>query len=540
MPFRKSFIRQSLLLALGVTLANGAFAKGPPFKPGEVVVKGAPDMFTEYEVIKYLPLTNNTVIKVTGKERAALNKLRASGRKAKLNYLLQKTATVNDPLYSYQWHFEKMNAQAAWDISTGAGVKVAVLDTGLRDNRAVDGVNTCSTGHIDIVNSDNDPSDGDGHGTHVSGTISQVTNNGTGVAGLAHGACVIPVKVLDDRGSGTFTDVAEGILHAIGAGAQVINMSLGADAQYGHLVDADMDAAMVAAEAAEVLVVVAAGNDGNRSNVSYPASYATALSVGATDYNNVLVGYSNSGTGLDVVAPGGDTSTDQDGDGYVDGVLQETFNRRKAGYYFFQGTSMAAPHVAATAALVLATPAYNGLSASELRNHLMTQTLEVGGSSLYGSGLVQADLAVAGGGTGEPPANVPPVAGFEADCTDLTCDFDASVLSSDTDGTIVNYAWNIAGDAGFDSVPVISNHTFPGEGAYTVTLTVTDNDGAQDTSQQEVFVFAPSGVDADGDGYSPPADCNDNDPTIHPGARDRGGKKWRDGVDNDCNGVIDG
>jgi serine protease len=144
---------------------------------------------------------------------------------------------------------------------------VAVLDTGLNLN-TYDSIH-CVIAGTDKVNGDNAPADGDGHGTHVTGTIAQNTNNDTGVAGLAHGACIMPVKVLDDSGSGSFADIAEGIAYVI-------------------------------------------KDDGNRKNVSYPAIYPTTIDVGATDYRNSVTHYSNKGTGLDMVTPGGDNGRDND------------------------------------------------------------------------------------------------------------------------------------------------------------------------------------------------------------------------------------
>ncbi len=121
------------------------------------------------------------------------------------------------------------------------------------------------------MNGDNDPMDGDGHGTHVSGTIAQTTNNNKGVAGLAHGACIMPVKVLDDNGSGSFADIADGIYYAVNNGALVINMSLGTNARFNIRNDLTMDPALDYAFSNGVTVVCASGNDGFKKNISYPA-----------------------------------------------------------------------------------------------------------------------------------------------------------------------------------------------------------------------------------------------------------------------------
>ncbi|MHC4067926.1 MAG: S8 family serine peptidase, partial [Planctomycetota bacterium] len=318
------------VLAATIGLFGDAWAAPPgggaPFRAGEVVVAGAPTELPEdVEVIKHLPHANLTVVGVdSGREWGLIQQLRASGRRAGLNYLAKASAIPNDALYPFQWHFQSVQAEAAWGLSTGSGVTVAVLDTGLRMG-GPDGIG-CVVPGWDVVNADSEPSDGDGHGTHVSGTIAQYTNNSTGVAGLAYDACVMPVKVLDDTGNGNFADIADGIYYAVDNGAQVINMSLGTDARFRIRRDPIMDPALEYAHSNGVTVVCAAGNDGFKRNVSYPAISATTIAVGATDLGNTVTRYSNRGQGLDLVAPGGDVTADLNGDGYADGVLQETYS----------------------------------------------------------------------------------------------------------------------------------------------------------------------------------------------------------------------
>ena len=314
-----------------------------------------------------------------------------------------------------------MQASQAWDIASGAGATVAVLDTGL--NTGGEDTPICVLPGIDIAYGDNDPSDGDSHGTHVSGTIAQATNNGLGVAGLAHGACILPVKVLDDTGSGGMAEIAEGIYWAVDNGADVINMSLGISARYNITHDAYVDPALDYAYSHNVTVVAASGNDGNRRNVGYPAIYPSVIAVGATDANNKLARYSNRGTGLDLMAPGGDTGADANGDGYADGVLQETFSGGSWGYYFFQGTSMASPHVAAAAAVLLS--AGVATTPDEIESLLKSTALDLGSAgvdSSYGAGLIQLYSALTEGVP--PPAPV---------CGDGTCNGSEDCSSCDID-----------------------------------------------------------------------------------------------------------
>jgi len=410
------------VVVVAALVAAGSFAQGgPPFRAGEVVVTGAPAELPDgYQVVKYLPHANLTVVAVgSGQEWGHIQRFREHGRRAGLNLIAQRFATVNDPFYNpYQWHLSHIQSEAAWDITTGSGVTVAVLDTGLRPG-GPDGIGCVSTKSYDVVNDDGDPLDGDGHGTHVSGTIAQRTNNGTGCAGMAHGACIMAVKVLGDDGSGSFADIADGIYYAVDNGAKVINMSLGINARYAVTSDPVMDPALDYAYGHGVTVVCAAGNDGWRKNVSYPAIYPTTLAVGATRYDNTRVSYSNYGKGLDIMAPGGDTAIDQNGDGYVDGVLQETYLDGAWGYYFFQGTSMASPHVAAVAAMLYA--AGVATTPDTVKSAMTSTALDLGTSgydSTYGWGLVQAAAALGGGGGGCTDADGDGVCASEGDCND--------------------------------------------------------------------------------------------------------------------------
>ncbi len=328
---------------------------------------------------------------------------------AEPNYIAHSFMVPNDPFYKYQWHLDNpvyggIEAEEAWNTSTGSGVTVAVIDTGVayenyteknRRNkyyRAPDLAVTLFAPGYDFVNKDTHPNDDEGHGTHVTGTIAQSTNNGVGVAGVAHKARIMPIKVLNKNGSGTYADIALGVRFAADNGAKVINMSLGGSAKASYL-----EEALAYAYGKGVTIVAAAGNSGN-DTPSYPAGYdAYVISVGATRYDETLAPYSNYGASIDIVAPGGDLSVDQNGDGYGDGVLQQTFSRQTNnwGYYFYNGTSMASPHVAGVAALLIA----NGYATTpaDVRAAIETTAQDLGApgkDNTYGNGLVNAAAAL--------------------------------------------------------------------------------------------------------------------------------------------------
>lgn len=293
---------------------------------------------------------------------------------------------VSDPYFGYQWDMHALDIEEAWTLSTGQGILVAVVDTGV-SSRGEDTPHL--VGGYDFVDGDSNPDDIEGHGTHVAGTIAQATDNGKGCVGMAPDASVLPVRVLGPYGGDTWT-VARGIAYAVDEGADVINLSLGS--AYGASV---LEDAIDYAVAADVVVVAASGNE-SASVVGYPAAYDGVIAVGATDQDGRVPFYSNGGSALDVVAPGSS-------------ILQEYVDANSAGYAYLDGTSMASPHVAGLAALVLAA----GADPADV-GHLITSTAtDLGPSgwdpeSGYGQiDPVQALIEVGGVVTPPDPPGVP-------------------------------------------------------------------------------------------------------------------------------------
>ncbi|MEX0784233.1 MAG: fibronectin type III domain-containing protein [Dehalococcoidia bacterium] len=379
---------------------------------------------------------------------AVIAALHASGlvEVAALDYTVTAFEAPDDPSYSDQWHLHDTTggawAEAAWELapSAGAGVTVAVIDTGVafetytgpailwspqQFEPAPDLAGVPIVAPWNFLAGNTHANDDHGHGTHVSGTILQATGNSHGVAGVAHGASLMPIKILDYSGNGSAADLVESIYYAVDNGADVINMSLGfggtgqPDA-YGEVCTeiAGLKQALDYAFDEGVTVVAASGNAGE-SVVSCPAADHTVIAVGATRYDGQATFYSNSGFALDIAAPGGDPNVDQDSNGQPDGVLQETlcgdaFFMLITGDYsqfcpvYMPGTSMASPHVAGAAALLLGENA--SLTPLQVRHYLETTARDRGATGrddTYGWGALDAYAAIAALQSGPPPDITP-------------------------------------------------------------------------------------------------------------------------------------
>jgi serine protease len=285
--------------------------------------------------------------------------------------------TGPDPFRSRQWSLAAIRVAEAWPVSTGEGVTVAVIDTGV-DSQHPDLAANVLSGYDATTGVPGESTDVHGHGTHVAGTIASLTGNGVGVTAVAPDVRILPVKVLSDDGSGYMSDTAEGIIWAVGNGAQVINMSLG-----GPTRSVAVSNAVAYARSMGVTVVAAVGNEREQgSPVSYPGADEGVIGVAATTSPDAVAHYSNAGDYVDVAAPGS--------------AIISTYPVARGSYASSSGTSMASPHVAATAALLKAyQPA---LTPDRIEDALERSAVDLGApgfDSDYGHGRIDAVAALA-------------------------------------------------------------------------------------------------------------------------------------------------
>ncbi|ARN23415.1 S8 family peptidase [Piscinibacter gummiphilus] len=482
-------MRQTSRLLAGLALALAAVAPGATFAGGADAARATDDDGTDRLIIRYRPGVPGAARSAPAAERTRLHRgaeaaaarfgrrlqwvrvgafdthvMRLDGRVgrdeavrlsneiarsdssveyAEPDRILHALATPNDTQYGQQWHYFEarggLNLPSAWDKSTGAGVVVAVIDTGYRphadlaanvlpgydfikdsgnandgnarDSNAQDPGDYATAGACGFLSPIRDTTSS-WHGTHVAGTIAAVSNNGTGVAGVAYRAKVLPVRVLG-RCGGYTSDIADGIVWAAGGSvsgvpanptpARVINLSLGGSGGC----DTTSQNAVNLARSRGTVVVVAAGNSNADASGFSPASCNGVIAVAATNRNGGRASYSNYGAKVSVAAPGGDTSS-----GAANGILS-TLNSGTRGpgsdsYAYYQGTSMASPHVAGVVALMLSrNPA---LTPDEVASRLKSSARAFPATcSGCGSGLVDANAAVDAAGGSTPPAGTPDV-----------------------------------------------------------------------------------------------------------------------------------
>jgi serine protease len=440
---------------------------------------------------------------------------------AEPNYIRKTFITPNDTNFNLQWHYNLINLPEAWDLTTGSSdVIVAVVDTGVLVDHPDLAEKLTGTGY-DFVSDvsfsgdgngiDNNPDDpGDKaslnntstfHGTHVAGTIAAATDNNVGVAGAGWQTRVMAIRAMGLGGVGTDYDIAQGIRYAAGLAndsgtlptraADIINLSLGSGVNSTILADA-----IQAAENQGVIVIAAAGNE-STNLPSYPAAYDTVVSVSAVDFAGNLAPYSNYGATISVAAPGGDTSADQNGDAIGDGVLS-TLGRDESGtiemvYGFYQGTSMAAPHVAGVAALMKAQqPA---MTPSEFRVLLAGGNLtnDIGNADFFGSGLINAQKSVLAAQSGSLPtllSTTPAILSLGTALTgaiitaqkigDNSVDLNVTNVSSDAPWLSVTPATVDAN--GLGTYTVVGDRSGLSEGAYSGIITFTSSQNTSTVS----------------------------------------------------------
>lgn len=456
----------TILLVTGIFL--GVFSSAVPFGSAEaenvdVIVgfTGVPDLgllrqsggevFHVYSIIPavYVSLPE-----------AAIEPLKANPKIAYIEEdgLLKESGQIVD------WGVERVKASQAWSQSTGGGVKVAVLDTGVGPHEDLN-----VSGGIDLVNNDGDPSDDDGHGTMVAGIIAAASNS-VGVVGVAPSAQIYAVKILNSRGEGTVNRAISGIQWAMNNNMQIISMSWTLnDENYA------LQRALQAAYSRGILLVAAAGNTGN-VEVMCPASYDEVIAVAATQPDNTRALFSCVGPKIELAAPG-------------QNIYSTYSNPANPNWYGYgNGTSMAAPFVSGTAALVWAKNP--NLTNAQVRDILQKTAFDLepnyeGRDIWYGFGLVDAGAAVSA-----TPSNFN--VGFSwspsTNYSDGTVTFDASASFGHVSG-YTEYTWNFGdGTNATVDTPTVT-HTFAVNGSYSVNLTVSDVFGFKNSTVNPVTVL---------------------------------------------------
>jgi len=352
-------------------------------------------LLTGLQTVQTMFSTGLELVRVEpGKEADTLARLRDDPlvEYAGYNYIAHIAGEPTDPAWWRQWDMRQIGAPTAWDMQTGNDLIVAIVDSGV-DASHPDLASKLVAGY-DYVNGDALPNDDHGHGTHVAGIVAAIANNGIGIAGLSWGARIMPIKVLDAHGDGSYYQIIQGIRYAADHGAKIINLSLG-----GVQADPNLRSAIQYATAKDCLVIAAVGNQS--SAVLYPAAYVEATAVAATNERQEAPDYSNYGPEVDLAAPGGSESA---------GIYSLAPGGGYANQY---GTSMSAPHVAGVAALVWsAAPSWSAADVMRLLQETAARVGQIpydaaGHNDRLGYGQVNAAAALQRVAGGTPPPATP-------------------------------------------------------------------------------------------------------------------------------------
>jgi serine protease len=410
-----------LLLALGALaalLTPAATAAAGDYVPGEVVVKYEGGNSARVHEIRDGDSVRETIAELRANPRV---------KYAVPNHIARASQTFvpNDPGFRRQWNLSEpwgIGMPEAWSLAAasgapgGKGVLIAVLDSGVaferykRFRRSPDLRKRTFVRGYDFIDRDRHPNDVFGHGTHVAGTIAQATNNREGAAGIAYEARIMPLRVLDSAGSGDSVAIAKAIRYAARRDAHIINLSLEFELDVMPSEIPEILAAIRFAHRRGSLIVAAAGNGFGRK-VAYPARADQVIAVGATTRSGCRSDYSNGGPDLDLVAPGGGVDAEPrasqeldlcNPNSASDWIFQVTFRGRSVQKFGmprgYEGTSMAAPHVSAIAALVIASGKLGpNPSADLVQNHIEATSRDLGRPGFdgrYGHGLVDAARAL--------------------------------------------------------------------------------------------------------------------------------------------------
>lgn len=499
-------LRRSLLLTLGLLAFSLLFTAvthaAPPAVAGQILVKPAKGT-TEVDLhallsfhgaaqVDSIPGLDVRIVRVPAKAAEAVLAALSHNPKiefAEPDFIAAANGTANDPYFGNEWHLAKIQAPSAWDVTTGtASTVIAVIDTGANFSHP-DLQGKLLPGY-DFVNSDNDPSDDNGHGTGVAGTAAAASNNSTGVASIAWACPVMPLKALDASGSGSYSNIAKAINYAADNGARVINMSLGGSSNSSTLQNA-----VNYAWNKGVVLIAAAGNNGNDTPV-YPGACKNVVAVSATNSSDVITSWSSYGSYVDISAPGESILTTWGSD-----------------YAYVSGTSFSSPVTAATTALMISIQPK--LTNSQTVDLLLKNADDLGAAGYdvyYGYGRVNASRAVYAAAnaissdvtapvvTIGSPANgviVSGTVGISASATDnvgvtkMEILIDGTLVAQGTAATI-SYSWNTLNYAdGSHAIVARAYDAANNSGSASISVSV-QNSTITDTTAPAVAITSPA------------------------------------------------